>query len=131
MASIPVDLKSSDPEPYVAPAEIYLDVDSVASDLPDVELRIATGGAGQSGVLRALCEAFIKYECSTNHGQKPFSVAWLMSDTSASFNYLASRAADLSITYHHAAETIAVKQGIADRREYAWRDHWLLVGQLF
>lgn len=131
MASIPINLESSDPEPYVTPAEIYCESNSVAGDLPSVELRIATGGAGQSGILKALCEAFIRYECSINNAQKSFSVAWLMSDTSASFNYLASRAADLSITYHHAAEAIAIKQGIANRREYAWRDHWLLVGQSF
>ncbi|QSZ35376.1 hypothetical protein DSL72_008246 [Monilinia vaccinii-corymbosi] len=57
-----------------------------------------------------------------------FSIAWLFSDTSASFNHLGSRAADCSITYHGIAEEMAIKQGIAERREYAWRDHWLLVG---
>lgn len=58
-----------------------------------------------------------------------FKVAWLASDTSASFNYLAQNAADVSITYHAAAEHVAMQQGIADRCEYAWRDHWMLVGQ--
>ena len=57
-----------------------------------------------------------------------FQVAWLASDTSASFNYLAQNAADISITYHAIAESVAIQQGIADRCEYAWRDHWMLIG---
>jgi hypothetical protein len=60
---------------------------------------------------------------------EPFKVVWLASDTSASFNYLAQNAADVSITYHAVAEFVAMQQGIADRCEYAWRDHWMLVGQ--
>ena len=59
----------------------------------------------------------------------PFRVCWLVSDTSASFNYLAQNAADVSITYHATAEKVAMRQGIADRCENAWRDHWMLVGQ--
>ena len=92
-----------------------------------IKLRIATGGAGQSGLIRALADAFIADTCS---GDKvaPFGVAWLKSDTTASFNYLAQNAADVSITYHAAAEEIAIQQGIAERRVYAWRDHWMLVG---
>ena len=60
---------------------------------------------------------------------EPFRVASLASDISASFNYLASRLADLSITYHPAAEEIAILQGIATKSVYAWRDHWMLVGK--
>jgi len=136
MASIPFDLTGSDPEPYVVPAEVYSGSSHHNSSIaPPIKLRIATGGAGQSGILRALCNAFIDYSLSKQEKweegkeKEAFSIAWLMSDTSASFNYLASRAADMSITYHHAAEDIAVKQGIANRREYAWRDHWLRVGE--
>ena len=58
----------------------------------------------------------------------PFRIAWLASDTSASFTHLATAAADVSITYHAGAEAIAVQQGFVSRVEYAWRDHWMLVG---
>jgi hypothetical protein len=109
---------------YVKPTEIYSANHVVASP---ILLRIATGGAGQSGLIRALADAFILEK--VRDGYEPFSIAWLASDTSASFNYLASRSADLSITYHPAAERIAIKQGIASRSVYAWRDHWLLVGK--
>ena len=122
MASIRVD--STIPAPHVVPTEVYSASFPITSP---VLLRIATGGAGQSGLVRALADAFIEHEVQAR-GCKPFAVAWLASDTSASFNHLASRAADLSITYHVVAEEVAIRQGIADRSVYAWRDHWLLVG---
>jgi len=58
----------------------------------------------------------------------PFQIAWIATDTSLSFNALATGAADLSITYHPYAEAIALRQGIATRSVYAWRDHFMLVG---
>ena len=122
MASIKVDRDAE--SVYVKPAEIYSTHDNSTSP---IRLRIATGGAGQSGLIRALAEAFIK-ETVHKSGCETFSVAWLASDTSQSFNYLASKSADLAITYIPAAERIAVRQGVADRRVYAWRDHWMLVG---
>ncbi|PQE12669.1 extracellular tungstate binding protein [Rutstroemia sp. NJR-2017a BBW] len=126
MASIKIDLAV--PEPFIAPAEIYCGSHVDPSlPTPPVLLRIATGGAGQSGLVRALANAFVDYNVKESDCEH-FSVSWLLSDTSESFNFLASRAADLSITYHKAAEEIAIAQGIADRREYAWRDHWLFVG---
>jgi hypothetical protein len=57
-----------------------------------------------------------------------FAVAWMASDTTMSFNSLALKGVDMSITYHPIAEKTAIQQGIADRREYIWRDHWMLVG---
>ena len=58
----------------------------------------------------------------------PFRISWQATDTSLSFNALATGSADLAITYLPAAETVALRQGIADSITYAWRDHWLLVG---
>jgi hypothetical protein len=46
----------------------------------------------------------------------------------ASFNNLALNVADVSITYHATMEKIIVSQNVADHRENAWRDHFLLVG---
>jgi hypothetical protein len=57
-----------------------------------------------------------------------FRIAWIATDTSLSFNALATGAADVSITYHAYAEAIAMRQGVADRRVYGWRDHFMLVG---
>ena len=92
-----------------------------------IQLRIATGGAGQSGLLTALADAFIDDQVSRTKCA-PFLVAWIRSDTTASFNHLADGSADLSITYNAAAEQLAIAQGVADKHVYAWRDHFLLVG---
>lgn len=122
MASTIPDLTAS--AGTITPASIY-------GDAGEVKLRIATGGAGQTGVLRELAEAFIQY-CSAspanNYTFPPFRIAWLATDTSQSFNALASRAADIAITYHPYAEHIAQSQGITSRVEYLWRDAFNLVG---
>ena len=109
----------------VKPAEVYYGATKKTNS--PIKLRIATGGAGQSGLVRALADAFIDDYISETKCP-PFSVSWIKSDTTASFNHIADDTADLSITYHGAAEEIAIKQGVADRRVYAWRDHFMLVG---
>ena len=125
MASIQIDQQAARANPASVQAEetYHGSFDPAAP----IRLRIATGGAGQSGLVGALADAFIN-DMAKKKACEPFSVAWLKSDTTGSFNYLGENAADLSITYHAAAEELAIQQGIADRREYAWRDHWLLVG---
>ena len=91
-----------------------------------IKLRIANGGAGQSRLLRALADAFTD-DYVRERKCEPFAVSWIKSDTTASFNHLADGSAALSITYDGAAEEIAIEQGTADRRVYAWRDRFLLV----
>ncbi|KAL8687738.1 MAG: hypothetical protein Q9218_006179 [Villophora microphyllina] len=126
MASVKIDpeLAKNNP-PNVPLEEVYYG--SYANEKPPTQLRIATGGAGQSGLLRALAHAFIDSHVKET-GSKPFGVAWVKSDTAGSFNNLATGAVDLSITYHPAAEDIAIEQGFAERSVYAWRDHFMLVG---
>ena len=125
MASVIYD-PSQKEEPYVKPEEIYYG--STGDETAPVKLRIATGGAGQSRLVKALADAFIDDQVKRT-GCEPFAVAWLKSDTAGSFNNLAQASADLSITYHKAAEDIAKDQGVWDQRVYAWRDHFMLVGR--
>ena len=125
MASIVWDQTSQDHAPYVAAEQTYYGSKGVTS--APLKLRIATGGAGQSGLVKALADAFIDDQVKRT-GCEPFSVGWLKSDTAGSFNYLAQASADLSITYHKVAEEVAMDQGVSDRRVYAWRDHFMLVG---
>ncbi|KAK6348677.1 hypothetical protein TWF718_006465 [Orbilia javanica] len=91
-----------------------------------IKLRIGNGGAGQSGLIKVLADEFIKYE--VKKGAKPFRVAWYLSDTTVSINYLQAGTVDVGFTYSEVAEKIAIKQGVATSRHYAWRDHFLLVG---
>jgi len=126
MATIHIN-PSADPKtpPQIEPEETYYG--SFQDSQPSLRLRIATGGAGQSGLLNALANAFIDAQAQETNCA-PFAVAWLKADTAGSFNHLAQGSADLSITYHPAADTIALEQGIAERSVYAWRDHFMLVG---
>lgn len=125
MASVKVNPKQ--PPPAIEPTEVYHANYPSASP---IKLRIAAGGAGQSGLIRAISDAFIIHKVQ-NSGVRPFAIAWFASDTSISFNSLAQNVVDLSLTYHEAAERTAIRQGIADRHEYAFRDHWMLVGRLY
>ncbi|OJJ51753.1 hypothetical protein ASPZODRAFT_12564 [Penicilliopsis zonata CBS 506.65] len=109
----------------VDPADIY-DGGYNSSDA-SVELRIGNGGAGQSGLIKVLADAYI--QSSVKNGSSPFKIAWYESDTTESIDYLKSDTVDIGITYNPAAETIAINQGIAQSPAwYAWRDHFLLVG---
>ncbi|KAG5793659.1 hypothetical protein H9Q69_007309 [Fusarium xylarioides] len=92
-----------------------------------IKLLIANGGAGQSGLIKELANAYIKSR--VGDGEKPFQVGWIKSDTTYSIQYLKTGEADIGITYNPAAEEIAIKQGIAKSPSYyAFRDHFLLVG---
>ena len=126
MASRPrLDATARNQPCYIQPTETYYG--SAGNGTSPVKLRIANGGAGQSGLLGSLADAFIDDQISETKCA-PFAVAWIKSDTTASFNHLADNSADLSITYNAAAEQIAIAQGIADKSVYAFRDHFLLVG---
>ncbi|KAH7141000.1 hypothetical protein EDB81DRAFT_858065 [Dactylonectria macrodidyma] len=92
-----------------------------------IKLRIANGGAGQSGLIKELANAYIKYQ--VEEGEDPFKVAWYKSDTTYSIQYLKSGDVDVGITYNAAAEKIAISQGVAESPSYyAFRDHFLLIG---
>lgn len=126
MASHPhLDASTRDSQCRIQPTELYYG--AAGNSKVPIKLRIATGGAGQSGLLRALADAFIDDQVERTE-YAPFAVAWIKSDTTASFNHLADGSADLSITYNAAAEQIAIAQGVANKHIYAWRDHFLLVG---
>ncbi|AEO58645.1 hypothetical protein MYCTH_2306121 [Thermothelomyces thermophilus ATCC 42464] len=92
-----------------------------------IHLGIGNGGAGQSGLIEALANAFI--EDSVSNGSEPFRVAWYQSDTTYSIKNLEDGLIDVAITYSPAAEKIAIDQGIAlEPSYYAFRDHFLIVG---
>ncbi|KAM5344058.1 hypothetical protein ACJ41O_012595 [Fusarium nematophilum] len=110
----------------VEPTEVYSGgFDHKNNDT--IKLRIGNGGAGQSGLIKELANAYIKKRVAD--GEKPFQVAWVKSDTYYSIQYLKTGDVDVGITYNEAAEQIAINQGIAKSPSYyAFRDHFLLVG---
>jgi ABC-type tungstate transport system permease subunit len=75
----------------------------------------------------ALADSFIQE--SVKNGSEPFSIGWILSDTTYTIRHLQSGEADMGITYSPAAEKIAGDQGIIDpKTHYLFRDHFLIVG---
>ncbi|TCD69496.1 hypothetical protein EIP91_007426 [Steccherinum ochraceum] len=109
----------------LVPQETY---DGGYSDAKDIRLRIANGGAGQSGLIREFANAFIQY--MVKKGVAPFKAAWYLGDTTQSLQYLAAKYVDVAFTYNEAAELASVKSGAAVKRELAFLDHFILVGPL-
>ena len=62
--------------------------------------------------------------------KEKFAVEWYSTHTSDSVEYLRQGIIDVAITYHAVAELVALERGAAERIEYAWRDHWMLVGMI-
>lgn len=103
----------------------------------EVRLRIANGGAGQSGLIGAWANAFIQ-DCYKG-GVAPFKVrpylfltatsfrrvrdqvAWYLGDTTESLGFLTAGEVDIAVTYNDAAEKQACKAGVAVERVYGFR----------
>ncbi|KAL5341879.1 hypothetical protein BJX70DRAFT_357319 [Aspergillus crustosus] len=118
------DPHPSPPNPFgIAPEKIY---DGGFTNSSQILLRIGNGGAGQTGLVEVLANAYIKSK--VNRGSQPFKVAWYKSDTTESINYLKNGTVDVGITYTKAAEDIAIEQGIALSTHYIFREHFLLTG---
>ncbi|KAG5637569.1 hypothetical protein H0H81_004146 [Sphagnurus paluster] len=108
----------------IEPAATY---DGGYSNAGELRLRIANGGAGQSGLIGAWANAFINYSVKELK-QEPFKVGWYLGDTTQSLNFLSTGAVDIAVTYNEAAELQVLNSGAATEREYGFRDHFLLVG---
>ncbi|KAJ1306105.1 hypothetical protein OPQ81_010816 [Rhizoctonia solani] len=93
-----------------------------------VRLRISNGGAGLSGLVGALANAFITYMVDETKREKPFVIEWVKGDTTETINYLGTGQADVGITYNKAAECQAISDGVVANRVYGFRDHFYLVG---
>jgi len=94
----------------------------------DRSLSIANGGAGQSGLIEAWALKFI--EDSVANGSEPFYVDWYLGDTTQSLAYLQAGIVDIAVTYNEMAEEQAMNAGYAARWEYAFQDHFYLVGPI-
>ncbi|KAJ5803863.1 uncharacterized protein N7518_000166 [Penicillium psychrosexuale] len=64
-----------------------------------VLLRIATGGAGQSGLLEALAKSFVQY-CVDHKKAEPFLIEWYKTDTTLMIENLLKEVVDIAITSH-------------------------------
>lgn len=92
-----------------------------------VGLRIANGGAGQSGFIGAWADSFINYMVNRK-GQEPFLVEWYLGDTTQSISYLQQKQVDAAVTYNEAAESAVWYSGILSAWLYGFHDHFYFVG---
>lgn len=86
----------------------------------DIYIRIANGGAGQSGLIGAWADAFIKY-CVEEKKREPFKVGWYLGDTTESLGLLAAGSVDIAVTYNAAAEKQSMDSGKSMIRSYGFR----------
>ncbi|KAF7160183.1 hypothetical protein CNMCM5623_005698 [Aspergillus felis] len=105
-------------------------------DSGPVKLLIGNGGAGQSGLVKALADSFIQNQtngCSENI----FQIGWVKGDTTVTIKNLKTGHVHVGITYHKVAEQIAIDAGFAkgcilqnatEKPCYTFRDHFYLVG---
>ncbi|KAJ3717251.1 hypothetical protein DFJ43DRAFT_1006509 [Lentinula guzmanii] len=101
------------------------------TEAKDIRLRLANGGAGQSGLIGAFANAFVKSCVEGSEGEAKeaaFLVGWYLGDTTQSLAYLSSNWVDVAFTYNAAAEMALVRNGKAIARELVFLDHFYLVG---
>ncbi|KAG9079256.1 hypothetical protein FS749_008672 [Ceratobasidium sp. UAMH 11750] len=128
-AALPAQVFAADPcttSNALPPAGTYYGGQAPSDDIP-TRLRISNGGAGLSGLVGRLADEFIKSEMQSSSATA-FKVEWVKGDTTETLGYLGTGQADVGITYNKAAECQAVKDGVATRREYGFRDHFYLAG---
>ncbi len=101
------------------PKEIY-------GTAPQIGIRLANGGAGYTGLLRALSEAYLAKH-PTIHG-KPFSIAWYATNTTYSFRALKDHVVDIALVYEISPEALTGKQAYAQRMSPLFRDAFILIG---
>jgi tungstate transport system substrate-binding protein len=102
----------------VVPTELY------GAPLAPHTLRIGNGGAGATGMLRALATAFL----TTLADPSCCNVAWYQNISRHTLKNLAEGRIDLSLTYEREPECAAVAAGWASTRRLAFYDHFVVVG---
>ncbi|KAG8744748.1 hypothetical protein FRC10_009513 [Ceratobasidium sp. 414] len=115
------------PPNALTPGDTYYGGRTPSDGIP-TRLRISNGGAGLSGLVGRLANKFIEYEMANTPGATAFKIEWIKGDTAETLGYLGTGQADVGITYNKAAECQAMKDKVATRREYGFRDHFYLVG---
>lgn len=84
--------------------------------------RLGNGGAGHTGILKALCEAFIRKH---NGG---FRIEWVINHSRHTEAALLGDIVQVALTYEPEWEQIGIDEGWAERVTMAFHDRFVLVG---
>lgn len=98
------------------PKEIY------GGSKKNIQIRIGNGGAGSTGILRALAEDYLK---STS---KNYSIAWYQDISINTLFQLKSGVIDIALVYEKSQGDTAQKEGWATNYTPIFNDHFLIVG---
>jgi ABC-type tungstate transport system permease subunit len=98
-----------------APREIYGDQDNIG-------LRIANGGAGETGILKFLAEDFLQ-KTGKNYG-----IAWYRDITINALKHLKNGTVDIALVYEKSQGDAAQEEGWATNYAVIFNDHFLIVG---
>lgn len=98
------------------PCEVYGDPDAL------VCIRVGNGGAGPTGILRALAEDYL---ARTNRQER---IEWYQTISRYTLEALKTGQTDISLSYEPAMEAQAVSEGWAIGLRRAFNNHFVLVG---
>jgi ABC-type tungstate transport system permease subunit len=84
--------------------------------------RLGNGGAGHTGLLRELCEAFIL------HHDAAFRIEWVINHSRHTQIALLGDIVQVALTYEPEWEDIGIAEGWAERVTAAFHDRFMLVG---
>jgi ABC-type tungstate transport system permease subunit len=87
-----------------------------------VAFNIGNGGAGQSGILKLLCEAFIAGQGGG------FRIAWISNHSRHTQIALLGDVVQVGLTYEPEYEDLALSEGWAERKSHVFNDHFILAG---
>ncbi|KAI5480259.1 hypothetical protein MNV49_001218 [Pseudohyphozyma bogoriensis] len=107
---------SSHGEVDLNPSEIY------GNPSGPVAFRLGNGGAGPTGILRALSELFLSLHAPGS------SVPWVCNHSRNTQLALLKDAIDVSLTYERDQEEISVSEGWAKKGGVVFHDHFVVVG---
>ena len=87
-----------------------------------VKFSVGNGGAGYTGILRKLAEAYL------SGTSNDFRIGWISNHSRHTQIALLADVVQLALTYEPENENIAIKEGWAVRLGKAFNDHFILVG---
>ena len=100
----------------VIPKEVYGDPKH------NIKIRLGNGGAGPTGILRALAEDYLQQ--SGNN----YAIAWYQDISPNTLKQLQNGIIDIALVYEKTQGKAAMKQGWATGYSVIFNDHFLIVG---
>lgn len=88
------------------------------------QLRLGNGGAGPTGIIKALAEDYI----STLPQKNSVNIAWYHNISPLTLELLKKRIIDIALVYEPEQIAQAVSQGWATHRTLIFNDHFIIVG---